>query len=41
MFYDTQLDPVDIPDARDPQSCAEYAVEIFDFLRSSENENIA
>lgn len=41
MFYDTQLDPVDIPDARDPQSCAEYAVEIFDFLRSSETENIA
>lgn len=35
------MDPVDIPDAKDPQSCAEYAVEIFDFLRESECENTA
>lgn len=35
------MDPVDIPDARDPQMVAEYAVEIFDFLRQSEMENIA
>lgn len=39
-FYDSQLDPVDLPDARDPQSCAEYAVDIFEFLLQTENENI-
>jgi hypothetical protein len=32
-FYQAELDPVDVPDAKDPQLCAEYAVEIFDFLR--------
>ena len=35
------MDPIDVPDAKDPQLCAEYAVEIFDFLRASETENIA
>ena len=40
-FYETQLDPIDIPDAKDPQLCAEYAVEIFNFLRQSETDYIA
>ena len=33
QFYETELDPVDAPDAKDPQLCSEYAVEIFNFLR--------
>nr|prf ORF Ma52 [Stylonychia lemnae] len=33
--------PVDIPDAKDPQKCAEYACDIFDFLIQTETENIA
>ena len=40
-FYTTQLDPVDIPDGRDPQTCAEYACDIFEFLLATETENIA
>lgn len=38
-YYDQQLDPVDQPDARDPQSVAEYAVEIYDLLLQTESEN--
>lgn len=34
--YDTQIDPVDSGDLKDPQTCAEYASEIFHWLRSSE-----
>lgn len=41
QFIETQLDPIDAPDAKDPQLCAEYAVEIFEFLRQSEGENVA
>jgi G2/mitotic-specific cyclin-B, other len=40
-FYSSQLDPADIPDARDPQTCAEYACDIFEFLLATETENIA
>jgi hypothetical protein len=40
-FYDSQLDPVDLPESRDPQNCAEYACDIFEFLLATENENIA
>lgn len=32
IYYDSQLDPVDLPDARDPQNVAEYACDIFEFL---------
>jgi hypothetical protein len=38
-YYEQQLDPVDQPDARDPQSVAEYAVEIYDLLLKTESEN--
>ena len=41
MFYDTQLDPVDLPDARDPQSVAEYACDIFEYLLATETEFVA
>lgn len=37
-YFDTQIDPVDQPEAKDPQTCAEYAVEIFKFLRENEGQ---
>ena len=38
-YYSTELDPIDQPDAHDPQACAEYAVEIFHTLRVTEQIN--
>lgn len=34
------MDPVDQPDAKDPQSCAEYATEIFEFCLQTEQDNV-
>lgn len=33
-----QIDPVDINEMDDPQSCSEFATEIFNWLRSSESD---
>lgn len=35
-YYDTQIDEVDAAEARDPQACAEYAVQIFEHLKEIE-----
>ena len=35
---DRVIDPVDAIDAEDPQSCAEYATEIFAWLRNTESD---
>jgi hypothetical protein len=35
---DRVIDPVDAIDAEDPQSCAEYATEIFAWLRHTESD---
>jgi cyclin B len=40
VYFDTQIDPVDQIEARDPQSCAEYAVEIFKYLKETESQSI-
>jgi hypothetical protein len=34
---DNNIDPIDQPDIEDPQTCAEYASEIFTWLRQSES----
>lgn len=31
------VDPIDLPDMQDPQTCAEYASDIFTWLRSVES----
>ena len=41
MFYETQIDEVDIVDAKDIQSCAEYAVDIFNYLKKTETDFVA
>lgn len=33
-----QIDPVDVADIEDPQSCAEFASEIFHWLRTTESD---
>ena len=35
---DKYIDPVDSAEAEDPQNCPEYAAEIFQWLRNTENE---
>ena len=35
---DRVIDPVDAIDAEDPQACAEYATEIFAWLRNTESD---
>ncbi len=39
-YFETQIDPVDQAEAKDPQTCAEYAVEIFKYLRENEDETL-
>jgi cyclin B len=41
LFYETQIDEADVADAKDIQSCAEYAVDIFNYLKQTETEFIA
>jgi hypothetical protein len=40
-YLDREIDEVDQNDARMPQACAEYAVDIFNYLRETENETKA
>jgi cyclin B len=35
--YEATVDPVDLHDMNDPQTCAEYASEIFQWLRATES----
>lgn len=39
-YLDSKVDPVDIKERTDPQACAEYANEIFSFLRETEHEYV-
>ncbi len=36
VFYESQLNEVDLVDAKNPQLCAEYAVEIYDHMKQME-----
>lgn len=37
-YLEREVDPIDQEDAKMPQACAEYAVEIFKYLRVTEDE---
>lgn len=33
MFYESQVDEIDLSDVKNPQACAEYAVEIYEHMK--------
>jgi cyclin B len=38
QYYETTIDQVDFNDLSDPQMCAEFATEIFNWLRTTESD---